>query len=300
MKITHFDANYPWNLGNTTLSQGGGVAVDTGNSGSSGGGGGGGAPTGPAGGDLSGSYPDPTVVGIQGTPVDALPAIATEYLNGDGHWTTPPSGGTLSTPTVVQKKFSTGVNTTNPVLTLASTPTNGNRIILGLNFVGRGATGVSSTNTTWTQMIVGNDATSYYEVWVGVAAASAGTIITVTTGSSNYASLVAMEITDALTPTAGSYFSGAMGPPGSNGFPGMSGILTTTSGRLLAFLYGADNSTDQLVCIPSVPHVGMTGQTANGTALAVGYAPNGSVSMIGLGGSVSLINGAWGIIIEIT
>jgi hypothetical protein len=149
-------------------------------------------------------------------------------------------------------------------------------------------------------MISSHDASSYFEIWVGVAAASAGTIITVTTGSSNYASLVAMEITDALAPTAGSYFSGAMGPPGTNGFPGMSGILTTTSGRLLAFLYGADNTTDQLVCVPSVPHVGMTGQNANGTALAVGYAPNGSVSMIGLGGSVSLINAAWGIIIEIT
>ena len=92
MKITHFDANYPWNLGNTTLSQGGGVPADTGNSGS-GGGGGGGAPSGPASGDLGGSFPGPTVVGIQGTPVDALPAIATEYLNGDGHWTTPAGGG---------------------------------------------------------------------------------------------------------------------------------------------------------------------------------------------------------------
>jgi hypothetical protein len=85
MKITHFDANYPWNLGNTVLSQGGGVPADTGNSGS--GGGGGGAPTGAAGGDLGGSYPNPTVVGIQGTPVDALPSDAKDALNGLGHWT---------------------------------------------------------------------------------------------------------------------------------------------------------------------------------------------------------------------
>jgi hypothetical protein len=54
---------------------------------------GGGAPSGAATGDLGGTYPGPTVVGIQGTPVDALPAVATDFLNGDGHWTTPAGGG---------------------------------------------------------------------------------------------------------------------------------------------------------------------------------------------------------------
>ena len=88
VKITKFDPNYPWKLGDTTMAQGGGVSVVTGDSGSTGG-----APIGPAGGDLSGAFPDPTVVGIGGTPVDALPAVATKYLNGDGHWTTPPGSG---------------------------------------------------------------------------------------------------------------------------------------------------------------------------------------------------------------
>ena len=49
-----------------------------------------------AGGDLSGTSSSQTVVGIQGTAVDALPVDATEYLDGTGHWTTPPGTGGAS------------------------------------------------------------------------------------------------------------------------------------------------------------------------------------------------------------
>ena len=46
----------------------------------SGGGGGGGPPTGPAGGDLGGIYPDPSVVAIRGSPVSAVAATPGQFL----------------------------------------------------------------------------------------------------------------------------------------------------------------------------------------------------------------------------
>jgi hypothetical protein len=70
VKITNYDPNAPARLSTGSSSLGT-----------------------PAGGDLSGPLPTPTVVGIGGVPVDPPDGVATDYLDGAGHWSVP-SGAT--------------------------------------------------------------------------------------------------------------------------------------------------------------------------------------------------------------
>ena len=97
-------------------------------------------------------------------------------------------------------------------VTLPRTPDDGSTIILFGNYVaGAGATGVSSTNTTWTKVLGPyNNGGCLMELWVGVVSTGGGAVITITHAGYTYSTLAAMELVGvSVTPTVGATYTAA-------------------------------------------------------------------------------------------
>lgn len=200
-----------------------------------------------------------------------------KVLTSDGtdiSWATP-SGGTgggtsnAQTPTVLNR--AKAKNPAANTFTITA-PTNGNRLVLGLNASSAAVTAVATTNVTWTKMTeITDGGGSRLSIWVGVAAASAGTSIAVTT-TSTFLSCVVAEVVDALTPTFGS----SANKTTTGSIPTWTLPINVTAGTFLAAIGTADNTNNTGSVLLSVPYTGVY-DTAE-VMMALGYAPSGDVS----------------------
>lgn len=113
-------------------------------------------------------------------------------------------------------------------------PVAGDRIVLALDGFSTGqATNVSSTNTTWTQMITFDNAGNQRAaIWIGVCAASPGTVISVTHPNA-FMSLRIVIIDDVLTPTL------VQGVSFETGAAVLTGV---TPGHLIVMSVSTDNT----------------------------------------------------------
>jgi hypothetical protein len=157
------------------------------------------------------------------------------------------------TPVIVQAKH-TGTQVSS--ITLDSAPTVGHTLILALDgFSSAQATAISSTNTTWTQMAIFNDAGSAkLAIWAGIMSSTGGTTITIT-HTNGFMSASCLEIEDTLTPTAGTSVTGNTPSATSTSLIKMNAI---TAGHLVAFTAPVDNTGGRAQIFTSIPAVGLS------------------------------------------
>lgn len=182
-------------------------------------------------------------------------------------------GGGLSLPTVIQ--FSNATN--GVIVTMGGTPANGSRLILCSSTNAGAATGttaVSSMNTTWTHTgTFTNVNGGIADIWTGVCAASAGTVITAV-NTATFVQIAVAEVADALTPTlAASQGSSVSTIIGFNGDSATTPLVPAGAGDFLVLWVANDNAGTQPAVLFNIPVTFVCHQT--GADLYLGYTPTG-------------------------
>ena len=138
----------------------------------------------------------------------------------------------------------------------------------------RGATSITQTNVSWSNLYTTNGNTQYAELWVGVVSGSPGTTATVNFASSTRVQAFGVEVTTAFS-TAGT----AATSTGNASRGAFSGPLTTSAGDIVVGIT-SNNSSAYGMSMPNVPYaVVQAGGQGNGFILSSPGCPIYSQSM---------------------
>jgi hypothetical protein len=204
------------------------------------GGGGGGAPTGAAGGDLSGTYPNPGVANVSGAAV--------------------PASGALTTGNVLQV---TGVST------LSYAPVN---LAGGANFVSGSLPTANQVAQSMAGDVTGTTAASVVGKVNGTSFPAGGAL---TTGNSPYASAVGAVTYSALNLAGGSGWVSGLLPAGNQAAQTMGGAVGGTTAASTILLTGNGSITGVLPAANQAAQT-LTGDVTGNTGASVVAKVNGS------------------------